>query len=480
MVRTRVTAALTWVTPSKRSVSADGRRESHAPPGPSVTKLDAQACDILVQTDDAVRTSEQELAFAAARLGERTAAPFAAAVSAAHADLAAAFLIRQLLDEDHHHDDAARRSRLAEITARCAEASRVLDEHAEPFDQLQDLPARAPELLAEVDAHVAQQTARVSASRQVLSRLAAGYTAQAVDTVAANPGEAAERLAFAAAVVAAARPELAAGQVRAAAVQLQAAEAAADQAADLLTAVEHTAAGLTQAASALPAALREVGAEIADAHTLLAGRPDDEQADLAARAGEVAATARAQRAAGPFDALTALRELQRAECALGQALASHRPQAERQVRARAVLDQAMLVARTSVRAARNLITTRRGGVGARARTRLAEAHRHFQQAVGLVHDDPEAALAEAEHADALAVRGSVLAALDIARFSAARPGRYPRCSDVATAAGGAVLGGILIDCDAGGRMGLASFGGSATRGRHRLDAGGSAPAQPLR
>ncbi len=479
MVRTRVTAALTRVTPSRRNVPAGGRRELQVPPGASVAELDVQACDILVQTDNAVRTSEQELAFATARLGERAAAPFAAAVSAAHADLAAAFRMRQLLDEDDQ-EDAAPRSRLAEITARCAEASRVLDEHAEPFDRLQELPARAPELLAEVDAHVAQQAARVSASRQVLSRLTAGYTAQAAGTVASNPDEAAERLDFAAAVVAGARPELAAGRAGTAAVQLQAAEAAADQAADLLTAVEHTAAGLTQAASALPAALREVGAEIADAHTLLAGQPGCEHADLAARAGEVAAVAREQRAAGAFDALAALRGLQRVDSALGHVLAGHRAEAERQVRARAVLDQAMLVARTSVRAARNLVTTRRGGVGARARTRLAEAHRHFQQAIGLIRDDPEAALAEAEHADALALRGSVLAAEDIARFSADRQARYPGCRDVVTAARGAVLGGILIDCDGGGRMGLASFGGNATRGRHRLDAPRTTPAQPLR
>jgi hypothetical protein len=475
MVRTRVTAALTRVTPGRRGVPAGGRRERPPPPGLSVAELDAQACDILVQTDDAVRTSEQELAFATARLGERAAAPFAAVVNSAHADLAAAFLMRQLLDEDHQVDSAVRRSRLAEIMARCAAASRVLDDHAEPFDRLQDLPARAPELLAEVDAHVAQQTARVGASRQVLSRLTAGYTAQAAATVATNPDEAAGRLDFAATVVAGARPELAAGRAGTAAVQLQAAEAAADQAADLLAAVEHTATGLTQAASALPAALREVGAEIADARTLLAGRPGAEQADLAARADEVAATARAQRAAGAFDALTALRELQRADSALGQALAIHRAEAERQVRARAVLDQAMLVARTSVRAARNLVTTRRGGVGARARTRLAEAHRHFQQAIGLARDDPEAALAEAEHADALALRGSVLAAQDIARFGAARQDRSAGSGDVVTTTGGAVLGGILIDCDGGGRLGLASFGGTATRGRHRLDADLPAP-----
>lgn len=472
MVRTRVTAALTWVGLGRRSMRADGLREHRVHAGPSAGDLDARASDLLVQTDDAVRTSEQELAFATARLGERASAPFAAALRSAHAELAVAFRLRQLLDEDGQQDDAARRPHLAEITARCLQASQVLDNHAEPFDRLQDLPARVPELLAEVDAHVVQQTARVSASRQVLSRLTARYTPQAIGTVAANPDEAAERLDFAAGVVAEAGSELAGGRPGTVAVALQAAEAATDQAADLLTAVERTAAGLTQAASALPPALREIGAEIAEAHNLLAGRPGDERASLAVRADEVAAAAQAQRTAGPFDALAALRDVQRAGSALGHSLAGHRARPERQIRARPVLDQAMLVARTSVRAARDFAAARRGAVGARARTRLAEAHRHFEQAIGLVRDDPEAAVAEAQYADALALRGSLLAEQDIARFGADRPGNAARTF------GGAILGGILIDHD--GRMGLASFGGTATRGRHRLDPGDPAQAQPLR
>ena len=53
------------------------------------------------------------------------------------------------------------RSRLVAITAHCAEASRLLDEQSEAFDRLQDLEVRAPQLVAEVDAHVAQQSARV-------------------------------------------------------------------------------------------------------------------------------------------------------------------------------------------------------------------------------------------------------------------------------------------------------------------------------
>jgi hypothetical protein len=463
-----------------------------APAGPATEELDAQAARALVETDDSVRTSGQELGFATARFGEQAAAPFSAALRSATAELAEAFRLRQLLDDGVPAGETARRSRLAEVSARCAEASRLLDEQSEAFDRLVDPGARAPQLAAEVDAHVAQQAARVERSRQILARLVARYTPQAVAAVAASPGQAADRLDFANACLLAAHQEpdgetdVTAALLRAAQPQpqpraalLQAAEAAADQAADLLSAVQHAEAELTQAASALPAALRELDTEIAEANALVADQPPGERASIVTRALAIAAGVREQQAAGPFDALAALAALQQADTALDHILAGGRDEQTRRERARAVLDQAMLVARSSVTAAEDFIATRRGGVGASARTRLAEARRHFQLAIGAAQAGPEAAVAEAQHTDTLARQASSLAEQDVATFdtgtdSAARePGLV---ADGGTSADGgesgdglesadglraALLGGILIDR----RLGPGSFGGSRTRGR---------------
>ena len=147
----------------------------------------------------------------------------------------------------------------------CTEANRLLDEQSEAFDRLQDLAARAPGLAAEIEAYIAQQSARVGPARQILDRLGARYTAEAVAVVAANADDALERLDFAGGSLASARNDLAAGVAGRAAVLLQAAEAAADEAADLLDGVKHMEAELTQAASGLAAALREVDAEIDEA-----------------------------------------------------------------------------------------------------------------------------------------------------------------------------------------------------------------------
>ena len=61
-------------------------------------------------------------------------------------------------------------------------------------------------------------------------------------------------------------------------------------------------------------------------------------------------------------------------------------------RAAASLEQALMTARSTIDAADDFINTRRGAVGPEARTRLAEAQRHFDLAVELGRDDPTRAL----------------------------------------------------------------------------------------
>jgi len=437
------------------SPAASGGRPG-GPVEPSTPELEAAASAALVETDDAVKTSEQELGFAVARFGEHAAAPFSAALRAARAELVTAFKLRQLLDDDIPETEPVRRSMLTEISGRCAEASRLLDEQSQAFDELQNLEARAPEVLAEVDHHVTQQDARADRSEEVLSRLAARYTPEAVAVVMSSPGQARERLEFARGQLAAARHALGADAAGEAAASLQAAEAAADQAESLLDGIGHMEAELTQAAAALPSGLRELDADLAEAAGPAADGTDG-RAAIAARAQAAAAAVREQLAAErPFDTLAALRQLEEASAALEHSLAGAREERARQERARAVLDQAMLVARSSVTAAEDFITTRRGGVGTAARTRLAEAHRHFQQAIAHAGENPEAALAEAQRADVLGQQARSLAEQDVADFGCGQQGPVPRDGGLGGGFGGAILGGILVSSLLGGsrRAGL--------------------------
>jgi hypothetical protein len=466
---------LSWRTLGRRG------RAATPPADAGVAELEARTARALVETDDAIKTSDQELGFAVASFGEHAAAPFSAALTSARAELAEAFTLRQQLDDGTPEREPARRAVLAEISRRCGEANRLLDEQSAAFDRMQDLEARAPEVLAEVGHHVTQQAARLGISAQILAKLAGRYTPDAVEIVASNPGQADERLEFARTGLTNAQHALSSDETGQAAVFLQAAGSAADQAESLLNGIEHREAELTQAASALPAALREIDAEIAEATAPPAGGSDDHAA-VVRRAQAAASDVREQMRSGePFDALTALRDLEQADAAIDGTLASARAERDRQDRASAVLDQVMLLARSATKAAEDFITTRRGGVGATARTRLAEARRHFQQAIASGQDDPEAAVSEAQRADALAGEASTLAERDVARFSDGQQGQAAT-SGAMSDFGGAILGGILIDSVArGGHRGPGgggfrlggfgtpgSFGGIGTRRRHSI------------
>ena len=248
----------------------------------------------------------------------------------------------------------------------------------------------------------------------------------------------------------------------AAVVDGRAAEDAITQAETLLDGIARRESELAGAVEQVPAARSEVELDLAEARAL----PDDAIAPVVARAA--AALAAADEAAGGSrpDPVAALRLLGEAGTALDQGIADARESAERERKATAALEQAVLTARSSVAAAEDFVATRRGAVGAQARTRLAEAQRHLQQAGGL---DPVAALQEAQQADALAQDALRIARADVSQWS--RPGATTSAgADLA----GMILGGILAGATSGYRGGprrggggfsSGGFGGSSSRGR---------------
>ncbi|MCF2533851.1 TPM domain-containing protein [Yinghuangia soli] len=455
-------------------------------------ELDTSASRLLVETDDAIRTSEQELGFATAEFGDAAVAPFAAALAFAKSELTAVFRIRQQLDDDIPEDDAAKRAMLTEITARCTEANRRLDEQSDAFDRLRDLEANAPQVAAQVARDATGLGGRVPAVRTTLTALKSRFADSALVPVAANPDEAEERLAFARTALADAERELAAGARGPAAVAVHAAESAVEQAARLLDAVEHRAEELDQAGAALTALTAETEADLAEADAVLAaGGADVRLSGLVARVrSELAALETESDAAwGRIDPIAAARRLEEADAALDKALADVRDEAERVRRARAGLDQALAAARAEVSTAADFVTTNRGAVGSTARTRLGEAQRHLDQAHAQAEADPVTALAEAQRSAALAGEAIGLAQQDVQRFR----GGFGQGQGPGYGGGfgggfgggsgggfgnlaGAVLGGILINGGLGGGRGGSrgggargpspgSFGGSGTRGR---------------
>ncbi|MFF8966020.1 TPM domain-containing protein [Streptomyces globisporus] len=456
-------------------------------------ELDAQAKQVLVDTDDAVRTSEEELGFATAQFGEEAAKPFTEAVARAKDELTQSFRLRQQLDDAFPEDDATRRRMLEDILRRCATANEGLDTVSEDFDRLRALERTAPQALATVDATHHTLAGRVAAADSGVAGLRERYGEGAAAPLAADVEQAKDRLVFAGSAVEEARTAVDGGENSRAAVYIRAAEGAVGQAGTLLDSVDRRAAELGEAARKLPAALTETETDLADAGGLLEGTVEGAStADLRgriARAETVLADVRGAMAAGPYDPIDALRRVEEADAALDEALAGARDQERGEAKARSLLDQAMLTARSAIGAAADYITTNRGAVGSQARTRLAEAQRRWERVRELSATDAQGALAEARQADALAGQAMALAEQDVRGFGSMQdPGGMGGTRGGGGGMGGAVLGGIILGglFGGGGRGGglgggfgggfgggrsggfgggPGSFGGGGTRGR---------------
>jgi len=470
----------------KRGGGAGRRGGALEPGGPSTAELQAKAGHLLIATDDAIRTSEQELGFAAAQFGDEAVAPFTKAMDQAKGELAAAFKLRQQLDDDIPEDEPTTRQMLQELITHCETANKMLDEQATAFDKLRDLEANAPEIIPRLTASATAQQTRLAATRATLTQLSASYAASAVADVAGNADEAATRLAFIQDSLGQAQQAVAGRDKSRAAVLVQAAQLADDQVTQLLEGVDRRANELSEAGTALTAALATTDANVAEAAA--SGQPG--LREVAVHAQTVAAQVRASLGAGPADPLGGLRAVEDANSRLDQALSGVREQQVRQQRARAGLEQAVLTARSSIAAATDFITTNRGGVGSTARTRVAEAQRHLERALALAATDAESALAEAQQADDMASQAYREAQADVSGFAGAGVGSGMGSLFGGGGGGagmaGAVLGGILINSVLGGAGGgrgggsrgggagrtappaAGSYGGASTRGRHSV------------
>ncbi|HAS33673.1 MAG TPA: hypothetical protein DCS84_15455, partial [Microbacterium sp.] len=169
---------LIWlVVRNRRAKSAAGRPK--APPVVPLADLEREASSALVQTDDALKTSEQELGFARAQFGDKAATEFVEALSTARRLLEKAFTLRQRLDDETPDSDEQKRAWNQQIIQLCAQADAGLDDKAEAFDELRRLEQDAPEALARVrDAHRRAADALEEADARLTS-LSASYAPDA-------------------------------------------------------------------------------------------------------------------------------------------------------------------------------------------------------------------------------------------------------------------------------------------------------------
>ena len=449
----------------------------------SVDALDDLSKTKVVDVDNAVRTSDNELALAVEEFGTDRTQPFTRAVNNAKAALVQAFTVRQQLDDAIPETPAQRRDLLTRVIVSAAQADRELDAQTAAFRELRDLVLNAPTMLDTLTQQLVDLTARMAPSQQKLASLHNEFESTALASVSGNVRAAQERVTFADQTITRAR-ELAARPVAGEQAELvddvRAVESALGQARALLDAVDSAESDIKRAAGMLPSAITDIQNGIAQADAQLHQGNVGKAAELTAARTAASKAVDTAQASGSADPLGAFTQLTKANAELDRLLAEvaqERAAAERLAR---TFDQALFTAQSRVRAVSDYIDTRRGSIGPEARTRLAEAVRQLEGAEASRSTDLNQAIAYANGASMLAAQAQSLANADLQAAQRAYTGRYGSGnSNMGAMIGGIIVGDILggaLRGGMGGGMGggwsSTSFGGSSGSGGGFMGGGG--------
>jgi len=449
----------------------------------SVDALDDLSKTKVVDVDNAVRTSDNELALAVEEFGTDRTQPFTRAVNNAKAALVQAFTVRQQLDDAIPETPAQRRDLLTRVIVSAAQADRELDAQTAAFRELRDLVLNAPTKLDTLTQQLVDLTARMAPSQQKLASLHNEFESAALASVSGNVRAAQERVTFADQTITRAR-ELAARPVAGEQAELvddvRAVESALGQARALLDAVDSAESDIKRAAGMLPSAIADIQNGIAQADAQLHQGNVGKAAELTAARTAASKAVDTAQASGSADPLGAFTQLTKADAELDRLLAEvaqERAAAERLAR---TFDQALFTAQSRVRAVSDYIDTRRGSIGPEARTRLAEAVRQLEGAEASRSTDLNQAIAYANGASMLAAQAQSLANADLQAAQRAYTGRYGGGnSNMGAMIGGIIVGDILggaLRGGMGGGMGggwsSTSFGGSTGSGGGFMGGGG--------
>jgi predicted nucleic acid-binding Zn-ribbon protein len=432
--------------------------------------LDDLSRSMVVDVDNALRTSTNELALAIDEFGKERTQPFTDAVNNAKAALTQAFTVRQQLEDATPETPEQRREMLTRVIVSAARADRELESQTEAFEKLRDLVINAPSQLDGLTQRYVELTSRIAPSEQRMAELHKEFDDTALSSVSGNVTGAKERLAFADRNIGTARDlasHVESGKQTGLVDAFHAAESALGQALSLLDAVDTAAVDIRHAIATLPSAMADIQASINRANEQLkqtAKTKSRRVKDLTTARDAAVTAADSARGSGSADPLGVFAKLTKADADLTRllaALAEEQATAERLNRS---YEQALFTAESRVRAVSEYIDTRRGSIGPEARTRLAEAKRQLQAAHDKRTTNLIEATAYANGASAWAAYAQKLANADVQSAQRAYS-RRGGGNDT-----GALIGGIIIsDLLSGGmRGGLGggwiptSFGGSSS------------------
>lgn len=429
----------------------------------SIDALDDLSKSIVVEVDNAVRTSDNELTLAVEEFGQKDTAPFSQAVAAAKTALTQAFNVRQILDDAVPETPEQRRDLLTRVIVAAARADHELEAQRVAFQGLRDLVINAPDRLDALTRQMVDLTARIDPAGKTVATLHSQFSETALASVAGNVDTAKQRLSFADQNISNGRTLVArpAGSQSGLVDSIRAAESALGQARTLLDSIDSAATDINRAVATLPAAIADIQNGITAAGAQLARGNVPHANDLTvARDAAVKAVANAQNA-GAADPLGAFTQLTQADAQLDRLLAAIGEQLEAIERLNRAFDQALFSAQSGVRSVSDFIDTRRGSIGPEARTRLSEAIRQLEAAQAKKVSNTSEAIQHANGAAMLAAQAQSMANADVSAAQRTYTGRYGGGGGGGNM--GAVLGGIIIGNILSGAL-RGGIGGSAGGG----------------
>jgi hypothetical protein len=312
--------------------------------------------------------------------------------------------------------------------------------------------------------------ARLPAAEEALAGLGV-YADTNWQAVAANVESARTRIAAVRAAVDEGTKALSAGTPGIAAHAARLGEDGLAQGSAFLDAIDRLASELATARAKVDAELVAAVADLEKAKAAASTGPSDATvAQRLAEADQLLSEARTALDPPKPDVTGAYDKARRANLLAGEIEAGIRSAREQRAREAARLQAGLSAAQAAVTRASDYVAGHRGGIGTEARTRVAEAERHLQQAVALVSTDPSGALAEADAATRLAAEAERIAEQDYGRWDDPFRGGGGRAgSDMTGAIIGGIIGGLLSGGGrrggfGGGGGGFGGFGGSSGGG----------------
>jgi len=462
---------------------------SATPNRESLADDEATASRRLVELDDALTTSAQELGFAEAQFGGDVVADFRRAVGQARERVTEAFRLHKPAPDGPVESIDAQQARLQRVAALCDEADDLLEQQEEAFDALRDLEAQLPEALPALRAGQKALHERARAAAQQLDSLRARFSPSALIAMNGAPEQHQRLLALIKVELDEAEQSLAAGARGAAAVDVRAAQLALGQVVASCDAVNRLARELEQAAAILPAQRSELEQGIAGARALPAS-----PALTAAIA--TAEAARGATDTGAADPVAASHRLVEADRQLDAATDTARDDVERRDAAVVALDRSLAAARSRILSSAEFIAAHRGGVGATARASLADAQSQLDVALATQQSDPVAAVAASQRAAQSATQALAQAESDsAASLGTGTPdglgsmlgggglgggiggglfggGGRGGGGSLGDAVLGGIIGGLLGSGGGSRRSGSSGFGGSSFGSSRRSSGGG--------